>query len=225
MEQIPFAIAVLFIILTLVTVFIFFKAAKNNFWVILVCLVVGLLQFILGISGFYQNIDTTPPRFFLLLPPSIVLIILLFLTKRGKRFIDTLDIKKITLLHSIRVPVELILHSIFLYQLIPVEMTYQGYNFDIISGISAPVIYFLIFNKKKYSKQLLMFWNLVCLALLANIIVIATLSAQTPFQKLAFDQPNVALMYFPFVWLPSIVVPLVLLSHLASIRQLVKIKS
>jgi hypothetical protein len=36
----------------------------------------------------------------------------------------------------------------------------------------------------------------------------------------AFDQPNIAVLYFPFNWLPSCIVPLVLLSHLAAIRQL-----
>jgi hypothetical protein len=41
-----------------------------------------------------------------------------------------------------------------------------------------------------------------------------------PFQQFAFDQPNIAVLYFPFIWLPSCVVPLVLLSHLAAIRQL-----
>jgi hypothetical protein len=63
-------------------------------------------------------------------------------------------------------------------------------------------------------------WNLVCLGLLLNIILNAVLSAPVPFQKFAFDQPNIAVLYFPFVWLPSCVVPLVLLSHLAAIRKL-----
>jgi hypothetical protein len=40
-------------------------------------------------------------------------------------------------------------------------------------------------------------------------------------QQIAFDQPNIGVMYFPFVWLPACIVPLVLLSHLASLYQLV----
>ncbi|HUQ96495.1 MAG TPA: hypothetical protein VM010_02440, partial [Chitinophagaceae bacterium] len=38
--------------------------------------------------------------------------------------------------------------------------------------------------------------------------------------QLAFDQPDIAVLYFPFVLLPGVVVPVVLLSHLAAIRQL-----
>jgi len=46
-----------------------------------------------------------------------------------------------------------------------------------------------------------------------------------PFAQLfAFDQPNIAILYFPFVWLPSFIVMTVLFSHLISIRRLVKNK-
>ena len=64
-------------------------------------------------------------------------------------------------------------------------------------------------------------WNFISLGLLLNIIFIAILSAKTPLQQFAFDQPNIAIGHFPFNWLPSIIVPIVLLSHLATIRQLI----
>tara|TARA_R110002096_G_scaffold209585_1_gene396758 strand:- start:1620 stop:1829 length:210 start_codon:yes stop_codon:yes gene_type:complete len=52
-------------------------------------------------------------------------------------------------------------------------------------------------------------------------LTIAALSAQTPFQQLAFDQPNIGVTYFPFVWIPAVIVPIILFSHLVSIRQLI----
>lgn len=63
-------------------------------------------------------------------------------------------------------------------------------------------------------------WNFLGLALLIVIVVLAVLSAKTPLQQFAFDRPNIAVAYFPFNWLPSVVVPIVLLSHLAALRQL-----
>jgi len=99
-------------------------------------------------------------------------------------------------------------------------MTFEGYNYDILSGISAPIIYYLVFVAKKAGENTLLIWNFICLALLINILVIAALSAQTPIQKLAFDQPNIGVALFPFVLLPSVIVPIVLLSHLTVIRQL-----
>jgi hypothetical protein len=53
-----------------------------------------------------------------------------------------------------------------------------------------------------------------------NIVVNAALSAPVPFQQFAFDQPNIAVLYFPFVWLPGFIVPLVLFAHLAAIQKL-----
>jgi hypothetical protein len=53
-----------------------------------------------------------------------------------------------------------------------------------------------------------------------NIVLNAVLSVPTAFQQFAFDQPNIAILYFPFNLLPAVVVPLVLLSHLVVIRQL-----
>ena len=60
------------------------------------------------------------------------------------------------------------------------------------------------------------------LATFINIVVNAILSAPFTFQQFAFDQPNVAVLYFPFVWLPCFIVPVVLFSHLVLIRQLLK---
>jgi hypothetical protein len=54
---------------------------------------------------------------------------------------------------------------------------------------------------------------------LANIVIIAILSAPTPMQKFGFEQPNVGVVYFPFIWLPTIIVPIVLFAHLASLLQ------
>lgn len=123
-------------------------------------------------------------------------------------------------MHTIRIPVEIVLFYIYTEGLIPVEMTFEGYNYDIISGLSAPVMYYLVFVTERIGKRGLLIWNIVCLGLLLNILTIAVLSANTPFQRMAFDQPNIGVAYFPFVWLPAVIVPVVFYSHLASISQL-----
>jgi hypothetical protein len=225
MQTLPFYVHVLFALITLITAFIFWRAANGN-KILLVILLVWLgIQTILGISGFYLVTDTIPPRFLLLPGPPILLIAILFLTKKGRRFIDSLNIRILTLLHIIRIPVEIILFSLFLHHLIPVDMTFEGNNLDIISGVTAPIIYYLVFRAKKLNYKVLIAWNIVCLALLINVVTIAVITAPFPFQQFAFDQPNIGVLYFPFVWLPGIVVPIVLFSHLATLRQLIKSRS
>lgn len=224
MENLPVYITIGFILTTLVTVFFFYKATNYSKLALVIIACWLIIQGIIGMTGFYTISNTTPPRFLLSVLPPFLLIILLFTTKKGKVFIDKLDTKTLTLLHIIRIPVELILLGLFINKTIPELMTFEGRNFDILSGLSAPFIYYFGFVKKSLDKKLILTWNFLCLALLVNIVTIAILSAPFTFQKLAFNQPNVAVLYFPFVWLPCCIVPIVLLSHLASIRQLYKRK-
>ncbi len=179
-----------------------------------------IAQSILGLKGFYKVTDTLPPRFFIMIAPPLLFITVLFFTASGIKFIDNLNTKYLTFLHTIRVLVELVLFWLFLHKAVPQIMTFEGRNFDIISGLSAPIVFYFGFIKKTLSNKILLLWNFICLGLLINIVTIAVLSAPFSFQKLAFNQPNIALLYFPFIWLPCCIVPVVLFSHLAVVRQL-----
>jgi hypothetical protein len=224
MENLPVYIHVVFVLTTLLTIIFFYYAAHKS-TVTLVILVVWLvLQSVIGISGFYWVTDSIPPRFLLLIGPPLLFIISLFLTTNGRLFLDRLELKTLTILHIVRIPVELVLFWLFIYKGIPGLMTFEGRNFDILSGLTAPFVYYFGFVKNQLHTKFLIGWNILCLGLLINIVSIAVLAAPTPFQKLALDQPNTVVLYFPFIWLPACIVPVVLLSHLASLRQLFKSK-
>jgi len=213
-------INIIFILTTLLTIFLFYKSTNNSKLTLLLLFSWILLQAILGLSGFYTNTGTFPPRFALLALPALIFILFLFITKRGRTFLNNLDIKTLTLLHVVRIPVEICLYWLFLHKSIPQLMTFEGRNFDIIAGLSAPVVYYFGYIKNRLSKTVLLLWNIICLGLVLNIVMNAVLSAPSSFQQFAFEQPNTAVLYFPFVWLPSCVVPLVILAHFAAIRKL-----
>lgn len=219
--DLPMYLNIVFIITTLLSIYIFYKAANNSNTTLAVIFAWALVQAALAFSGFYTVTDTFPPRFALLAGPAVIFIILLFLLPAGRRWLDGLDLKTITILHIVRIPVELTLYWLFLQKAIPEIMTFAGRNFDIIAGITAPLMYYTGFANNQPRKVILIAWNLLCLGLLFNIVITAVLSAPSSFQQFGFDQPNIAILYFPFVWLPAVVVPLVLLSHLASLRKLV----
>jgi hypothetical protein len=221
MENLPLYITIIFDFITLVTVLLFFKATNYSRPVIFLLVLWLVLQGLISLTGFYTVSNTIPPRFILLVLPPLVVIATLFFTLKGKMFIDSLDIKTLTLLHTIRIAVEIILFLVFLQKGIPGIMTFEGRNFDIISGLTAPFIYYFGFIKKQLNEKIIAAWNIVCLVLLINIVITAILSAPFAFQKLAFEQPNVAILYFPFVWLPCCIVPIVLFSHLVAIRRFI----
>ncbi len=219
MEKVPEFVSAIFMLTTFITLYLFSGATSKPRAVWLVLLAWLILQGFIAYSGFYTVTEAFPPRLLLGILPSLVFIFFLFLSPRGRLFIDGLDLKRLTLLHVVRIPVELVLFWLFYYKTIPQLMTFEGRNFDILSGISALLVYYFGFIKKNLDKNFLLAWNFICLALLANIVINALLSFPFPFQQFAFDQPNIAMLYFPFVWLPVLVVPLVLFSHLVAIRK------
>lgn len=222
MSNISSIISLLFAATTFLTVWMFYKASGKSKPVIIGILAWMLIQAIISLTGFYRIPNSLPPTFVLLIGPGIIFSILLLVTKRGKEFIDKLDLKTLTIMHSIRIPVEITLFFVYSAGLIPVLMTFEGNNFDIISGLTAPLIFYFVFIIEKLNRTALLLWNFLCLGLLINVLIIAILSAQTPFQKLAFEQPNIGVTFFPFIWLPCVVVPIVLIGHLSAIRQLLK---
>lgn len=218
----PLTISLLFIITTLFTLIWIIKKFKASKLVSAILILWLLVQALLSINGFYQNLNTIPPRFILLILPPLIFIIYVFTASQGQRFISTLTIKDLTLLHIIRIPVELVLWALYNAKQVPMLMTFEGCNFDIFSGISAPIIYYYIIKNENINKNILIAWNVICTLLLMIIVCIAILSAPSPLQLLSFEQPNIGVFKFPFNWLPSFIVPVVLFSHLVSLKKLFK---
>ncbi len=219
MENVPLYLSLIFGSTVLFAVFLFYQATARSKTFLFIVPGWILLQSVIGLTGFYANTQGTPPGFLFLVLPPIVMIIVLFATAKGRAFIDGLDIKTLTLFHIIRIPVELVLLGLYLYKAVPKIMTFEGSNFDILSGITAHIVWYIVFARKQPGKTLLLVWNFICLALLVNIVYHAILSVPTSFQQFGFEQPNIAILHFPFVLLPACLVPMVLFAHLISIRR------
>lgn len=230
-ESVPFYVSAVFILTVFLTVGIFLYATKRAAFSSISTKILSFLipfwlffQAVLALGGFYTNIDGMPPRVsaFALLPCVLIIVLLFIFARRG--LVERLSLKTLTIIHIIRIQVEFVLLWLFQLGLVPQLMTFEGRNFDILSGITAPVIYWLAFRYSKMNRSLLIGWNVVALLLLLNIVVNALLAFQTPFQKFTFDQPNRAIQFFPFIWLPTVVVPIILFCHLASLWQLLKLR-
>jgi hypothetical protein len=225
LETIPAYISAIFIATVLLTLYLFVRSTSNKTIVLIVSIVWLVLQGRIAYSGFYDDTETMPPHFSLAVLPALLGIVLLFVTREGRMFIDKINLRSITLLSVVRIPVELVLYWLYIHKAVPQLMTFEGRNFDIVSGITVPVIYFICFTNHTISnRRVLLVWNIISLLLLINIVVNAILSLPFSFQQFAFEQPNVAVLYFPFVWLASFIVMVVLFSHLVSISRLIKNK-
>ena len=124
-------------------------------------------------------------------------------------------------LQSFRFFVEILLWILFIGELLPVQMTFEGRNFDILAGITAPLIAALAF-RGKISKTGIIIWNVVCLLLLLNIVVTAILSTPSAWRVFMNEPANYIVTYFPVSWLPGFLVPLAYYLHFISLKQLLQ---
>lgn len=227
-EGLPFYVTAVFFLTTIATVWLLLIASRPGgrdslagrivffaipFWLV----TTGFL----AATGFYREFTALPPRVpaFAVLPAA-AFVIFLFLFFR-QSFIEKLSLKALTLLHIVRVPVELVLLWLYTAGQVPRQMTFEGWNFDILSGLTALIVYFFGFRGGRVNRTLLIVWNLAALLLLFNIVTIAVVSFPGPAQRIGFDQPNIGVTYLPFIWLPALIVPIVLFAHLSSLWQLI----
>lgn len=171
-------------------------------------------------SGFVRDFEAIPPRLlFVILPPNIITLLLL-LIPRTRALLMCLPIATLTYLHIIRVPVELVIWWLYLGGQMPEIMTFEGLNFDIVSGITAPFAAIFLLRQGTFHRKSAILWNVLALGLLVAVVYHAVLATPTPFQRYGFEQPNIAVFYLPYVWLPAFVVPAVFFAHVVSLTQL-----
>jgi hypothetical protein len=221
--EFPIWIDIAFLLCVLYSLLFFYLSNGKPWLLALLILAWSLIHSGLAYSGFYLNMASSPPRFALVLGPSIFAIILGLRPASREWIRKNRDIRYSTLLHVVRIPVELVLFKLYTFQYIPQLMTFEGRNFDILSGISALIIALLL-GSKGLNRNLILVWNYIGLVLILFILMNGLLSAELPFQQFAFDQPNRAVSFFPYLLLPATIVPLVIWTHISDIIFLRKSK-
>jgi hypothetical protein len=169
-------------------------------------------------SGVLRMWDATPPPFAILVVAIAALAVLIAYTGYGTRLAAGLPLWALVGFQAFRLPLELAMHEMSRRGVMPVQMSYSGRNFDILTGVSAIAVAWLVATRRA-GRRLVMVWNLAGLALLGNVVTIAVLS--TPrFRYFGNDRLNVWVADPPFVWLPAIMVLAALAGHLLILRAL-----
>ncbi len=233
MPDLPAFIPYMFVAITIATLLFIIAAIdkatprKTKFTTTIVGTVIIFWLFITALGafyGFFEDFEARPPRLLILFAVNALAIILLFSTRKSRELIQKLPITILTFIHIIRVPVELVLWWLANEGMLDHKLTFQGSNFDILMGITAPFAAVFMLGLKSKSHFAAIVWNLWGIVMLANIVTMAVRATPYFFNPEIFEQPNIAVFYFPFIWLPGFVVPAVLFSHLTSLYQLIFVK-
>jgi hypothetical protein len=171
-------------------------------------------------TGHLSRLDLRPPPF-LALPVAIaVLGALMAFTRFGTRLVDGLPLAALIGMQAFRFPLELLMHRAYSEGVMPYQMSYSGWNFDIVTGLTALPVAWAI-HRGAGGRSLAVAWNALGALLLLNIVVIAVVS--TPI--IAMFGPallNTFVMFPPFVWLPAVMVLMAFTGHLLVARALLR---
>jgi hypothetical protein len=169
--------------------------------------------------GLLDRYDPMPAPGLLVVLGVTFCTIALALSRVGERLATGVPLAILVGYQLFRFPLELLLHRLYREGVIPVEMTYSGRNFDIVTGLTAAALAVLI-ARREAPKALVLAWNCLGLALLVNIVTVAVLATPVAFQVFADGPPNRLPSLLPYVWLPTVLVQAALLGHLLVFRAL-----
>nr|WP_121272840.1 hypothetical protein [Pedobacter schmidteae] len=206
--------SITFVIITLLSLLLFYFGTGKDKRVLVLII---FWQFLIGVFAMFGIFQTKPILFPLVIIGTILLTIFL-IKKIATQKINTNILLSI---HILRIIVELILYQLFLQNKIPKLMTFNGWNYDILIGISAlAILTYQLVSKRNISRQIFIIWNIAGIVFLMFIVSLAILSSPLPIQQFAFEQPNIGILEFPYCFLPTCIVPIVLISHIFLIIKL-----
>ena len=177
---------------------------------------------VLSITGILRDLSL-PPKFplFVFLP-LLIGFILFYRRCKNSRMIHGIPKSWPVYFQSFRIFVELILLYTFYAGIIPKSATFEGLNFDVIMGVSAPfVAYFMM--RKNTSKGLLYMWNILGIGMVVFVGYIIASSMYFP-ATWGSEVPLVDLRFIemPYLLLAGFLAPLAIFMHVVSLIQLRK---
>jgi hypothetical protein len=177
-----------------------------------------LLTTLLAASGVLRRFDAFPPPFAGLVLVVLALSVGVACSPLGTRLVRGSPLWVLVGFQVFRFPLELLMHDAAVVGTMPVQMSYSGQNYDIVTGITAGLLGWWL-ARGHVRRWIVAAWNVLGFALLANVVTVAIVS--TPiFQWFGPDRLNTFVTYPPFVWLPSVLVTAALIGHLLVWRKL-----
>ena len=169
-------------------------------------------------SGALRRFDAVPPPFAGFILSIVVLGVAIAFSPLGTRLVHGCSLAALVGVQAFRFPLELLMHRAWEEGVMPVQMSFSGRNFDIVTGIGAAVLGIAL-ARWPVPRWIVLVWNVVGLALLVNVVTVAILA--TPIFRVFGDEHlNTWVAYPPFVWLPAVMVLGAWAGHLLIFRKL-----
>ncbi len=184
--------------------------------------IVGTVVFLsatglLASTGVLADFSGKPPNMLRLLVPCVVAAGVLAYSRFGSLLAEGVPLAALVGFQSFRLAVEAILFALHREGALPVEMTFEGMNFDVVSGASA-LLLAVVLVRRPVARVAVLAWNAIALGLLVVVVVVAALSMPTALRAFDGEPPLTLPARVPFVWLPTFLVTSALFGHLLVFR-------
>lgn len=172
-------------------------------------------------SGLLSRFDFFPPPMAIMMAWVFLLGLGSGFSALGRRAAENLTFASLIGLQAFRFPLELVMHRAYTQGIMPIYLSYSGYNLDIVTGVGALIIFAFFRMGRSVPRSLLWIWNIwgsACLVVLAVIAI-----AISPMVRAFGDAPadvNSWVLYFPYVWLPVVLVTIAISGHVIVWRKL-----
>lgn len=183
------------------------------------------IQSIIAEADIFNDFSTMPPKILILPVSWLLFTVFVMLNGKTRSIIAGIPPQWLMYFQVYRIAVEWVLWRLFVEGIIPVQMTFEGYNYDILAGILLPLAGWLVFEKKVLSIRWAILANFIGLGLVLTIFYIAVRSAPGPIGS-EWEDPvrNTMIAYWPLVWLPGLVAPAAIMVHVFSLWKLSQLK-
>ncbi len=202
------------------------KKVKNRLVALLAAFGIwAVYLYFIGESGFLWHFGM-PPRFLLLIfLPIAIITAIIFIKNKNSAIFEVIPKQKVIYFQSFRIIVELMILSTYLEGIFPVETTFEGYNYEIIIGLLAPIVAYLVYTKKRLSENVALVFNVAGLLTLGIIIFIVITSLYLP-SVWGDSLPRISeeFSHVPYLLLPGFLAPMAIFAHIFSIVQIRKSK-
>lgn len=181
----------------------------------------GVLAVLAG-QGYFLDFQSMPPRLTLagLLP--LVAGLLMLPTHGTRHFLAVTPPERLIYLQSFRIVMEIILWALAVQGRAPKLMTFEGRNIDILVGLTAIPIGWMVVERRAWPVWVAAAWNVVGILILANVVIHAQLALPTPFRAFVTEPSTAFLATFPYIWLVGFLVPFAFWLHAGSLVQLAR---
>lgn len=170
-------------------------------------------------SGVTGRFDRLPPPLFLCALSGVAVGLLLLRHRAVRAALDAMPAAWLVGFQGFRAPLELGLWALYLEGRLPRQMTFEGSNLDLLAGLTAPLVAWLL-ARRANAVGLALAWQLLGIGLLLNVLRVALTSAPGPLRGDWPGEPLTVVATAPFVLVPTVLVPLAALAHLAGVRAL-----